>query len=95
MATSVTRFECHIPVPVDGSSESSSVNTFMDNVKNLTTCVQDTCYVNISGVATYCYRIYGFLLSSQLSTALGYLNSLNASLGSSILCVTEAANSQP
>jgi hypothetical protein len=95
MSTSVTRFECYIPAYSDGTSQATAIATFISQVQALVTCIQDTTYVNIGGVATYCIRIYGFLLSSQLSTAFGYLTTLNNVLGTPVLCVTESATSQP
>lgn len=91
MASSLTRFECYIPVANSGTSQDTAIQNFFTNMQALAPCVADTCYVSNA----YNYRFYGFLTNAQASTALGYLNTLNTALGSNVLCTSSAVTSQP
>lgn len=91
MATTLTRFECFIPVADTGTSQDTAIQTFFNNMQTLTPCVQQVVYVG----TTYSYWLVGFLTATQSSTALTYLEQLNTSLGTLIACNSWSVTSQP
>lgn len=91
MATAQTRFECFIPVADTGTQQDTAIQTFFTNMQALTPCVQQVVYVG----SVYSYWLVGFLTSTQTTTALSYLENLNAALGTPIVCNSWSVTSQP
>lgn len=46
-------------------------------------------------IGQYTQLIYGLITTAQQATALGYLNTLNAALGSNVLCTVNSVTSEP
>lgn len=91
MSTPLVRFECFIPVEGSGTSEDTAIQTFFTNMQALTPCVQQVVYVG----TVYSYWFVGFLTSAQTTTALGYLNTLNAAMPSPVTCNSWNVTGEP
>lgn len=98
MSSPVTRFEVLLP-NVDSSTDPTSwnaINTFQTNMESLTTLY--VYQVNNMANGKQYASVYGYLTSTQNSTALGYLNTLNSSLSvgvGPVMCVSTSGSSQP
>lgn len=98
MATSVTKFE--VLLPTDNASE-PSVNTFLDTIGAISPFVQSQAdvYTSSSGAPVQYSSIYGLLTSSQTSSALSALNTLNSSLASvgnpAVVCISYTVTTEP
>lgn len=95
MATNLTRFEVVLPNTDAGTPADTAVTTFLTNMQTLTQIVMYTAYIMKGGVLTQQNIIYGLLTTAQQSTALGYLNTLNASLGYTVLCTINTVTQEP
>lgn len=96
MAASLTRFEIVLPVFADGSSQQTAVNNFIASITGLTPVVQYTAYQTTGvGQQTQQNVIYGLLTAAQQAQALTFLNTLNAALGSNVLCTVNTVTSEP
>lgn len=82
MATSLTRFEIVLPSVDTGSSDDTAMTNFRRNMETLTTRLFfTTAYrYDASDALTQRSILYGYITIAQQSTALGYLNTLNAAL---------------
>lgn len=94
MATNLTRFEIVLPMQTD--TNRATIQQFLTNLASLTNYVLTSGYiVDNTGTFTNHDIIYGLLTAAQQSTALGYLNTLNAALGQNVLCTVNTVTSEP
>lgn len=91
MSTTLTRFECFIPVADSGTPQDTDIQNFFTNMQSLAPCVQQV----VSVGSVYSYWLVGFLTPTQATTALGYINTLNTSLGTPIICNSWSVTSEP
>lgn len=93
----MTSFRCQIPVQTD-PTKISAVNTFLDSIGAIASFTSNMQYVYTShdtSSGTYIQQIEGIFPPSNNSTALGYLNTLNAALGANINCSVVTVTSEP
>lgn len=95
MATATNVFECYIPVAVSGTPQDSNIQTFFSNMMSLNSCEQDTCYLNSANAQVYSYHLETWLTNTQVTTALGYVSTLNTALGTPVICIIVSGTSEP
>lgn len=96
MSAVLTRFEVQLPLFNDGTSEHIAVNTFVQSISSITNVVNYNAYVtHADGTVTQCNIFYGLLTTLQQATALGFLNTLNASLSAPALTTIFSVTSEP
>ncbi len=96
MAANFTRFEVQIPLYSDGTPEADAVNVFKSSLLTLNQFVSNDAYINeTDGSIRQVHLIYGLITVAQQSAALGFLNTLNASLGTNVLCTVNTVTSEP
>jgi ketopantoate hydroxymethyltransferase len=96
MATNLTRFEIVLPNVDTGSAADNAIQQFLTNMKTLCQLVMYTAYIYPqAGGLTQQNVLYGLITTAQQATALGYLNTLNAALGSNVLCTINAVTQEP
>lgn len=95
MSSSAIKFEAQLPNADVGTDTYNAVQTFLSNMSTLGPIFQQESSVTTQGIRTQCITTYGLILASQSSTALGYLNTLNSSLGSNVSCISYNVTQQP
>lgn len=98
MATVLTRFEVLMPALTGDPTHDNAINTFIANMNTLCQLeVYDGGFFALNGYPAGNYQVfyYGLLTSTQTSTALGYLNTLNAALGFNVPCISFTVTQQP
>ena len=95
MASSATRFEVILPLFSDGTSQANAVAAFISNMESLCTVNLVPVYPNTQAGSSQGNLLFGFLTAGQQSTALGYLNTLNAALGSNCVCYIWSVTLEP
>lgn len=96
MATTQIRFEVICPLFSDGTNQANAWQTFLTSLKSLTSFVLTNTWVtDVGGNQVDNNQVYGYITSAQQSTALGYLNTLNASLGFNVQCNVWTTTSEP
>lgn len=95
MSTSVIKFEVQLPNADVGTSAYNAVQTFLQNISTLGPVYQQESSVTQQGSRSQTITTYGLLTSGQASTALGYLNTLNSSLGSNVSCINYNVTTEP
>jgi hypothetical protein len=102
MATVLTRFEVRLPyysgTDSNGNLNATDIatNNFRASIGSLVTFAYEDVYVvNTDGTHAQNELVYGELTPAQNTTALGYLNTLNAALGYNVFCVTYAVTTRP
>jgi hypothetical protein len=98
MSTVLTRFEVAMPALNGDATHDGAINTFLTNMNTICQLeVYDGGYYLLNGYPTGNYQVfyYGLLTSTQTSTALGYLNTLNAALGFNVPCISFQVTQQP
>lgn len=104
MATNYTRFEISLPQTYQGTPQDDAINTFRHNMEALIQnnpaganrlAVYTAYEYDVTDNNTQHSIMYGLLTAAQQSTALGYLNTLNAALGSNVLCTVHTVTSEP
>ena len=97
MATNFTRFEIVLPNTDAGTPAQSAINTFLSNMETLCQLVMYTAYILEQGTGNISQQqvLYGLITTAQQTTALGYLNTLNAALGFNVLCTVNIVTSEP
>lgn len=95
MASVLTLFRIQLPLFADGTTGSTAVNSFITSMSTLTTVTQ---YVAITGSKSNPGQITileGLITTAQQVTALGFLTTLNTSLGFNVLCTINSVTSEP
>lgn len=95
MSTAVIKFEVQLPNADVGTATFNAVQTFLTNIATLGPVYQQESSVTSSGTRTQSIATYGLLTAGQATTALGYLNTLNASLGFNVPAISYNVNTQP
>jgi hypothetical protein len=97
VSVTLIRFEALIPTDSgNNTSSDQAVETFKANLASLTNYELLNVYRSSSGGYVGQFDlVFGLLTSAQAATALGYLNTLNTSLGSNVTCYTWNVTTQP
>lgn len=83
--------ESQNPTPTD-----TAILTFFDALANITPVNHSTFYeVNSVGDITQYQMVFGLLTSAQAASALTLLNTLNAALGITVMCVQFPVTKMP
>jgi hypothetical protein len=94
MPAALTRFEVQIPLS-DDAAQQSAVGSFLTNLGGLTSYIANTEFVHSGAASIFTLRVYGHITSAQQAAALSLLNTLNAALGSPVLCVIFPVTGEP
>lgn len=97
MASTMTRFEIQIPL-TDNLTQQVAIDTFLDSIGTLAPFTYNVQYVYRNhnlGTGQYTALIYGLITTAQQVTALGFLNTLNTTLGIPVLCTASGVTTQP
>lgn len=97
MSVTLIRFEALIPMDSGNNTISDqAVETFKANLASLTNYELLNVYrFSPGGFIEQFDLVFGLLTNAQATTALGYLNALNTSLGSNVTCYTWNVSTQP
>lgn len=95
MSQSLTRFEIQLPLFSDGSSGQQATDQFVTSMSTLCTVCQYSAFTGTRTNPGEVTILYGLITAGQQSTALGYLTTLNTSLGSNVVCTVNAVTSEP
>jgi hypothetical protein len=101
MATALIKFEVRLPLDDgNGTPIDVAIQTFLSSLSALVALsdISDV-YQTISSSISQYNLVFGLLTNAQAATALGYLNTLNASLiaagGTTVVCYTYNVTTQP
>lgn len=96
MPTALTKFEVVLPLFADGTAGAIAVSAFVASMITLTPVQVTNIYTNNpDGSISQGNVLFGLLNSTQTSSALGFLNTLNTALALNVVCYTHGVNSQP
>lgn len=97
MASAVTRFECLLPLTVNGSSDYNAIETFKANIAGLCPTFYYPVYDQTNPANSF-WAFFGYITATQQATALGFLNTLNAALSAGLTpvkCVVWNGTTEP
>ena len=96
MPTSLIKFEVQLIEADNGSPVDIAQKNFLQSLGTISTVYRyATWSFDSSGNYTQYTSCYGLINSSQASTALSYLNTLNTALGTTVPCISYTVNQQP
>jgi hypothetical protein len=99
MASNLIRFEIVLPNVDVGTLADNAIRQFINNMLSLCQLTMVSAYIYPIGgnanVFTSQFLLYGLITLSQQNTAIGYLNTLNASLGFNVQCLVFQVQTQP
>ena len=96
MSTSLTRFELLLPQYAANTAGDIAVQQFLAQLNSLTTYfITQTSEVGANNTVTGGAIVWGVLSPTQALTALGYLNTLNTALGTTVPCISWTVVTQP
>ena len=100
MSTVMTHFEVELPLASDASKQ-AAIDAFRANMVTLCPIYDIDMYKYIndgSGNVIYSGQSHfmsGYITTAQQPAALGFLNTLNASLGITVLCTVHTVTMEP
>lgn len=97
MAAAVTRFEVLLPLTINGSSDYNAIETFKTNIASLAPTFYYPVYDQLDPTKNY-WAFFGYITSTQQSTALGFLTTLINALSPALLplkCTVWNGTSEP
>jgi hypothetical protein len=97
MGASVIKFEARVPILVgDGGTQDTAISAFLSGIAALSPYTFENNYQVTSGGAESQYNLtFGLLTSAQATSALALLNTLNAAIGTPIVCYNYPVTLQP